>query len=598
MADAEAGFGGNLNAFELMKDMIEAGAAGVHFEDQLSSAKKCGHMGGKVLVPTQEFEQKLAAARLAADVLGVPTLVIARTDANSAKLITSDVDPRDREFISRERTAEGFYLFNGGIEAAIARGLAFARWADMLWCETSHPDLDEARRFAEAIHAKYPGKLLAYNCSPSFNWKQRLDAGDHRPLPARAGGHGLQVPVRHPGRLPRPEPQHVRARPGLQGERHDGLLPAPGAGVRERAPGGLQRRQAPELRGHRLLRPVAQTVIPAATPPPRRSTARPRRSSSEAKAGSGARVMDTARMDDAASAVEGPRSDSIDPHRFDPHPGGPGLRGLPAARPGRGPGGPPLQRRAGRQARPRPGEPASASSDAHPGASARPPGRSPRRRRTSRDRRVEITGPVERKMMINALNSGASVFMADFEDSLSPTWANVIEGQANLTDAVRRQPRLPAAPRARSTGSNDRTATLLVRPRGWHLAERHVRSTACPSPPASSTSASTSSTTPRSSSPAAPAPTSTCRSSRATSRRGSGTRPSSMAQDALGIARGTIRATVLIETLPAAFEMDEILWELRDHAAGLNAGRWDYIFSIIRKLPHGTECCPTARRSP
>ncbi len=177
MADAEAGFGDNLNAFELMKDMIEEGAAGVHFEDQLSSAKKCGHMGGKVLVPTAEFEQKLIAARLAADVLGVPTLVIARTDANSAKLITSDVDPRDRPFLTgAERTSEGFFPLRGGIEAAIARGLAFAPYADLLWCETSKPDVAEARQFAEAIHARFPGKLLAYNCSPSFNWKQKLDA--------------------------------------------------------------------------------------------------------------------------------------------------------------------------------------------------------------------------------------------------------------------------------------------------------------------------------------------------------------------------------------------------------------------------------------
>ena len=176
VADAEAGFGGNLNAFELMKDMIDAGAAGVHFEDQLSSAKKCGHMGGKVLVPTLEFEQKLAAARLAADVLDVPAILIARTDANSARLITSDVDPRDHEFLGRERTFEGFYPYAGGIDAAISRGLSFARHADMLWCETAHPDLAEAQRFAEAIQARYPGKLLAYNCSPSFNWKQRLDA--------------------------------------------------------------------------------------------------------------------------------------------------------------------------------------------------------------------------------------------------------------------------------------------------------------------------------------------------------------------------------------------------------------------------------------
>ena len=175
VADAEAGFGGSLNAYELMKAMIEAGAAGVHFEDQLSSAKKCGHLGGKVVVPIREFIEKLTAARLAADVCGVPTILIARTDANSAGLLLSDADPRDREFIYGDRTPEGFYQFRGGIDAAIARGLAYAPYADMLWCETSTPDLAEARKFADAIHAQFPGKLLAYNCSPSFNWKKKLD---------------------------------------------------------------------------------------------------------------------------------------------------------------------------------------------------------------------------------------------------------------------------------------------------------------------------------------------------------------------------------------------------------------------------------------
>ena len=175
-ADAEAGFGGNLNAFELMKAMIEAGAAGVHFEDQLSSAKKCGHLGGKVLVPTIEAVQKLIAARLAADTMGVPTLLMARTDADSAGLLTSDIDPRDQEFIlSSERTPEGFYRIRSGVEAAIARGLAYAPYVDMLWCETSKPDLAEAREFAEGIHARFPGKMLAYNCSPSFNWRKNLD---------------------------------------------------------------------------------------------------------------------------------------------------------------------------------------------------------------------------------------------------------------------------------------------------------------------------------------------------------------------------------------------------------------------------------------
>jgi isocitrate lyase len=175
VADAEAGFGGTLNAFELTKALIEAGAAAVHFEDQLSSAKKCGHMGGKVLVPTMEAIQKLVAARLAADVMGVPTLIVARTDALSAHLLTSDIDPHDREFCSGERTPEGFFKIRGGMDSAIARALAYAPYADMLWCETSEPDLQEARRWAEAIHAKYPGKLLAYNCSPSFNWRKKLD---------------------------------------------------------------------------------------------------------------------------------------------------------------------------------------------------------------------------------------------------------------------------------------------------------------------------------------------------------------------------------------------------------------------------------------
>ena len=175
VADAEAGFGGALNAFELMKAMIEAGAACVHFEDQLSSAKKCGHLGGKVLVPTSEAVQKLVAARLAADVMGVPTLVMARTDADSAHLLTSDVDLRDRRFCTGERTVEGFFRIRGGMESAIARGLAYAPYADLIWCETSHPDLEEAREFAAAIHAKYPEKMLAYNCSPSFNWRKKLD---------------------------------------------------------------------------------------------------------------------------------------------------------------------------------------------------------------------------------------------------------------------------------------------------------------------------------------------------------------------------------------------------------------------------------------
>ena len=175
VADAEAGFGGVLNAFELMKSMIEAGASGVHFEDQLASVKKCGHMGGKVLVPTREAVEKLSAARLAADVMGTPTILVARTDAEAADLLTSDVDDNDRPYCTGERTVEGFYRTKPGIEQSIARALAYAPYADLVWCETGKPDLNFARRFAEAVHARFPGKMLAYNCSPSFNWKKNLD---------------------------------------------------------------------------------------------------------------------------------------------------------------------------------------------------------------------------------------------------------------------------------------------------------------------------------------------------------------------------------------------------------------------------------------
>ncbi|HET9109834.1 MAG TPA: isocitrate lyase, partial [Ktedonobacterales bacterium] len=192
VADAEAGFGGPLNVFELMKSMIEAGAAGVHFEDQLASEKKCGHMGGKVLVPTSTAIRHLVAARLAADVSNVPTLLVARTDANGANLVTSDVDERDHAFLTGERTVEGFYRVNAGIDQAIARGLAYAPYADLIWCETSEPNVEEAEKFAQAIHAKFPGKLLAYNCSPSFNWKKKLDEDTIAHFQQRIGEMGYK----------------------------------------------------------------------------------------------------------------------------------------------------------------------------------------------------------------------------------------------------------------------------------------------------------------------------------------------------------------------------------------------------------------------
>lgn len=192
VADAEAGFGGALNVFELMKAMIEAGAAAVHFEDQLSSEKKCGHLGGKVLLPTKQAVRHLIAARLAADVLGVPTVLIARTDANAARLVTSDIDPYDHPFLTGKRSEEGFYYARAGIDQAIARGLAYAPYADVIWCETSEPNLEEAKKFAEAIHEKFPGKLLAYNCSPSFNWKKKLDERTIRNFQKELGKMGYK----------------------------------------------------------------------------------------------------------------------------------------------------------------------------------------------------------------------------------------------------------------------------------------------------------------------------------------------------------------------------------------------------------------------
>ena len=254
VADAEAGFGGPLNAFELMKAMIEAGAAGVHFEDQLASEKKCGHLGGKVLVPTGQFVRTLAAARLAADVCDVPTVIVARTDALSATLLTSDVDDRDHEFITGERTPEGFFRVEGGIESAIARGLAYAPYADLIWCETSTPDLGEAREFADAIHARFPGKLLAYNCSPSFNWKRHLDDGEIARFQDELGelGYGFQF-ITLAG-FHALNAVDVRARARLSHPRDERVRRAPAARVRAR--GGRLHGDAPPARGRRrLLRP-------------------------------------------------------------------------------------------------------------------------------------------------------------------------------------------------------------------------------------------------------------------------------------------------------------------------------------------------------
>ena len=254
VADAEAGFGGVLNAFELMKAMIAAGAAGVHWEDQLASEKKCGHLGGKVLIPTSQHIKTLNAARLAADVCDVPTLVIARTDAHSATLLTADIDERDQPFVTGSRTDEGFYRVRNGIEPCIARGLAYAPYSDMIWMETSKPDLDVAREFAEGIKSVYPDQMLAFNCSPSFNWRAHLDELHHREVRQGTRRDGLPVPVHHAGGLPRPQPLDVRPGQGLRCGGHARLRAAAGGRVRGREV-RLHRDPAPARSRHRLLRP-------------------------------------------------------------------------------------------------------------------------------------------------------------------------------------------------------------------------------------------------------------------------------------------------------------------------------------------------------
>ena len=289
VADAEAGFGGVLHAFELMKAMIEAGAAGVHYEDQLAAEKKCGHLGGKVLVPTSQHIRTLTAARLAADVLDVPTLLVARTDALSGTLLTTDVDPRDREFTTAERTPEGYFQVRCGLEAAIARSLAYSPYADMLWFETGAPSLDEATRFAKAIHAKCPGKLLAYNCSPSFNWKRHLKDDEIERFQRELGRARLQVSIHHPRRLAHDQLSHILARARLSQRRHGRLCQAAGARVWRRARWGTPQpdtsaRLAPRTSIRCFSRSPAASLRPVRLPDRRKRSSSssepcPRRSS-------------------------------------------------------------------------------------------------------------------------------------------------------------------------------------------------------------------------------------------------------------------------------------------------------------------------------
>ena len=560
VADAEAGFGGALNAFELMRSMIEAGAAGVHFEDQLASEKKCGHLGGKVLVPTSQFIRTLTAARLAADVLDAPTVLVARTDALGATLLTSDVDEYDSEFVTGERTSEGFFRVRDGIKAAISRGLAYAPYADVLWCETSTPDLDEAQAFAQAIHERFPGKLLAYNCSPSFNWRKHLDEqqvasfqealadwGYRFQFITLAGFHSLNP-------LCSSSPAATRR------------ITWPPTSICRNASspwrGSATPRRAIRRRWDQLLRPRRDRDRPRQLDPrtqglDRGGPVQERSSRMTAVGEAKLTASSLTTLSTEARAFVTRLQRELNPRRLEL-----------------------LERRRERQLE----LDAGALPDFLPETKHVRHGdwRVASAPNDLRDRRCEITGPVERKMMINALNSGARVFMADFEDANSPTWTNVLEGQANVRDAVRREIEVDTGEKRYRL--NDETATLMIRPRGWHLPERHFEVDGEPI-----------------SGSLFDFGLVFFHNARELIERGSGpyfylpkleshlearlwAQAFALAEEELGIPIGSIRCTVLIETILAAFEMEEILYELRDYGCALNAGRWDYIFSCIKKF--------------
>ncbi len=567
VADAEAGFGGPLNAFELMKSMIEAGAAGVHFEDQLSSEKKCGHLGGKVLVPTSQFVQTLVAARLAADVLDVPTVLVARTDALSATLLTSDVDERDREFLTGERTPEGFFHVAPGIEAPIARALAYAPYADLLWCETSTPDLDEAAQFAEAVHARFPGKLLAYNCSPSFNWKRHLDdktiASFQRELAdmgyafqfvTLAGFHAVCESMFDLARgyardgmsayVELQQREFALEEHGYTATRHQREV---GAGLlRRRARGDLGRRElharaqgvdrGGAVRGgaHRMSSVAAQGVTVRGadeagvlTPEALELVAALQR-----ELGGRREELLRARAERQERIAAGELPTFLEETRS--------VREGRVARrggPGRPPGPPRRDHGPGR--RPQDGDQRVqlGREDVHGGLRGRElADLGERRRRPAEPHRRDRAHDLGRDAGQVVRAEGRRRRAPRASSRLAPARAARRDRRRARLRELLRLRRLPPAERAAAARARERPVLLPPQarepPRGPPL-ERRVH----------------------------------------TARRtGSAS------------TQGTIKATVLIETILAAFEMEEILYELREHSAGLNAGRWDYIFSVIKKF--------------
>uniref|UniRef100_A0A914M481 Malate synthase n=2 Tax=Meloidogyne TaxID=189290 RepID=A0A914M481_MELIC len=572
VADAEAGFGGALNCFELMKAYIEAGASGVHFEDQLGSEKKCGHMGGKVLIPTAQHIRHLNAARLAADVCGVPTIIVARTDAESARLITSDIDERDHPFIDKHagRTAEGFYRLreDNAIQSCIERAKSYAPYCDLIWMETSHPTLTDAREFSEGVRKEFPDKLFAYNCSPSFNWRQHLRPSDMEKFQRELGAMGFKYQFitlagfhtnnfsvfdlarnyKERGMAAYSELQEkefAAEKFGYTAVKHQREV---GTGyfdyVAQAAAGGISSTTAlkgstEEAQFHTATASADEDEIVTITAP-------------ENAGDETILTPDALRFLRELHQKFEPRRHSL------------------------------LAQRKILQYRLDQGDyfPDFDSTtknirDDLEWSGAEIP-------EDLLDRRVEITGPTDRKMVINALNSGAKVFMADFEDANSPTWRNQIEGQINLHEAIRGRIHYVNPITKQEYSLKKNTAVLKVRPRGWHLPEKHVLINDKPM-----------------SASLFDFGLYLFHNAKALQEKGSGpyfylpklqnaqeaqlwADVFAFSEERLGLPKSTIKCTVLIEHLLATFQMDEIVHALKDYVVGINCGRWDYIFSYIK----------------
>ncbi|KAE9548627.1 hypothetical protein FO519_008162 [Halicephalobus sp. NKZ332] len=572
VADAEAGFGGSLNCYELMKAYIEAGAAGVHFEDQLGSEKKCGHMGGKVLIPIEENIRHLNAARLAADVCGVPTIIVARTDAESARLLTNDVDERDHPFIDRSagRTPEGFYRLKDStaLEACIERAKAYAPYSDLIWMETSYPSLSAAREFAEGVRRDFPDQMFAYNCSPSFNWQKHLQRSDMEQFQKELGKMGFKY-------------QFITLA-GFHANNFSIFDLAKNYKERGMAAySELQEKEfAAEKQGYTAVKHQREVgtgyfdYVATAISGGKASTTALKGSTEEAQF----HVTTAPPDEDEIVKITLPeeRGDekilTPDALRF--------LRNLHTTFEPR------------RQKLLASRKVLQARIDAGDYFPDFRPETLEIRNNTSwtgakipqdmADRRVEITGPTDRKMVINALNSGAKVFMADFEDSNSPTWRNQLEGQISLYDAARGDISYLHPTTKKEYTLKPNPAVLNVRPRGWHLPEKHVHVNGQPM-----------------SGSLFDFGLFLFHNARTLLDKGSGpyfylpklqnaeeaklwADVFKYSESALGLPHGSIKCTVLIEHVLAAFEMEEIIYNLKDYIIGLNCGRWDYIFSYIK----------------